>query len=161
MDTDAVNNVAVSSITSLPSSQASQYQLPANSESFDDSMSFRTVCNKLEDTQPAALLSANILNLGKQKRITYELIETGTKRNKPMLVDSYGFCYSRIIDKHYKGSKMTWKCTVHPSTTPCKAAVVQDGISWIAGIHTHNHPAQPRRDQYIKTVTEVKQQQLS
>ena len=48
--------------------------------------------------------------------VTYEIIETETKRNNPMLVDSYGFCYSRIIDKRYKGSKMKWKCTVRPST---------------------------------------------
>ena len=80
-----------------------------------------------------------------------------TKRNKPMLVGSYGFCYSRIIDKRYKGSKTTWKCTVRPSTAPYKAVAVKDRISWTAGTHTYNHLAQPGRDQYIKTVTEVKQ----
>ena len=71
----------------------------------------------------------------------------GTKRKKPMLVDSNGYSYN--INKRSKTSRTTyWQCTHRPNikTKRCKAAVTQTDEEFRARQHEHNHkPKETKR----------------
>lgn len=140
----------------MPSPQPHSLPLPPPTQSFDVSSPFETNCDNLEDTLPAMPLPSELPSLGQPETVTYELVDAGTKTGKRLLVDSQGYSYSVKVDKRYKGTKVTWRCTSRGVKAPCKAVVVQDGACWIAGIHSHNHPTQPGRQQQRKIAAEVK-----
>lgn len=124
-------------------------------ESFNISSNFDVNRVHPEDVLPETQLPS-ALPTTEHGNITYNIIEEGTKRGHPLLVDSHGFSYSVKIDKRYKASKVTWRCTSRGKLAPCQVKVIQDGDEFIPSVHSHNHPAQPGRDQLLKTCAEVK-----
>lgn len=101
-------------------------------------------------------MPSTLPNVGDQDTITYSIVEEGTKRGRNLLLDSHGFSYSVKVDKRCKGSKITWRCTSRGKIGPCQAKVTQDGDIYVPSLHSHNHPAKPGREQFLKTSAEVK-----
>lgn len=77
--------------------------------------------------------------------------ERGTKREKPMLVDSNGYSYN--INGRSKTARTTyWQCTHRPNnkTKRCKASVLQSGNKFQFGRHSHNHKPKETKTQTKK-----------
>ena len=62
--------------------------------------------------------------------VTFQLVDSGTKRRKTSLIDSLGFCYN----VHSKWPYATyWQCTVRPKGNPCKVSVTEREGGFPAG----------------------------
>ena len=72
--------------------------------------------------------------------ITYEVVEGGTIRGKPMLVESSGYTYTI---KRIRGPTTEWWCTIRGKALRCHATVRQRGDAFTKGRHDHIHPADP------------------
>lgn len=89
----------------------------------------------------------------------FQILETGSQRGKPLLIDDQGFSYvhARI------GKKITaWRCSVRSSAKTCPATVSQQGNVFSRGPQLHNHSgnpsAAPKTRLKIKLKEQVKEQ---
>ena len=71
-------------------------------------------------------------------RVTYEIVEEGTKRRRHKLVDNVGYSYNV---KERGKSTTYWQCTVRPKGNYCRATVRETEGEFVPGQHSHNHPA--------------------
>ena len=112
-------------------------------ETFNVSSDFVVNCDHPENILPETQFPSTLPTVGQHDTLTYSIVEGGTKRGRNLLVDSHGFSYSVKVDRRYKGSKITWRCTSRGKIEPCQAKVTQDGDMYVPSMHSHNHPAQP------------------
>ena len=69
-------------------------------------------------------------NLTPNNRITFQLVEEGSKHRKTKLVDNLGYSYN----VRSKWSYATyWQCTVRPRGNACNATVIQHDGTFQAG----------------------------
>ena len=87
--------------------------------------------------------------------ITYEVVEGGTIRGKPMLVESSGYTYTI---KRIRGPTTEWWCTIRGKALRCHATVRQRGDAFTKGRHDHIHPADPGALKTTKVKVSVKSQ---
>ncbi|XP_063052457.1 uncharacterized protein LOC134447099 [Engraulis encrasicolus] len=90
---------------------------------------------------------------------TYEVVEAGTKRGRPQLIDNLGYCFSNC--KSAPSGAVKWRCTIRPKDAPCKAIVVQHDGVFKAGRHQHNHAPNTGAATAAKVVARVKREALS
>ncbi|XP_050734848.1 uncharacterized protein LOC127007680 [Eriocheir sinensis] len=79
-------------------------------------------------------------NLTDNQPVTWEVVPGGTKRGKPRLHSSDGHTYT--IRKGTE-SVTYWTCSIRQKDNKCRASVVQRGVTFKPGQHTHSHPATP------------------
>ena len=80
------------------------------------------------------------------ERVTFQLVERGTKRGKTSLIDSQGFTYNVHSRRPYT---TYWQCTMRPKGNPCQSSVTErDGI-FQAGKSAHNHAVARRGGGYF------------
>ena len=73
--------------------------------------------------------------------VSYTILEKGTERGKPLLVESRGYSYS--VKRQYKKST-EWRCTVRNSKVKCGATVKQlDKTTFQCGPIPHCHQCLP------------------
>ncbi|XP_067024035.1 uncharacterized protein [Acropora muricata] len=70
-------------------------------------------------------------------KVTYQLVEGGTKRAKTKLADSDGYTYNVQLRR---ANVTYWQCTVRPKGNHCRAIVIQRGNEFQQGKQNHNHP---------------------
>ena len=105
---------------------------------------------------PAEHVESTFQKLQSRQTMTYHVIEKGTQRGKPMLVDSLGYAYTKKWQKNPSVSRTTWICSVWSKTVRCLASVVQTGNQYTRGIHCHLHQARPGGDTALEIVATVK-----
>ena len=96
-------------------------------------------------------------NLTPHNRITFQLVEEGSKHRKTKLVDSWGYSYN----VRSKWSYATyWQCTILPWGNACKATAIQQDGTFQAGTKAHNHSSEPGAVTGAKIVKLVKEKAL-
>ena len=96
-------------------------------------------------------------NLTPNNRITFQVVEEGSKHHKTKLVDSLGYSYN----VRSKWSYATYsQCTVRPRGNACKATVIQQDGTFQAGTEAHNHSSEPEAVTAAKIVKLVKEKAL-
>ena len=96
-------------------------------------------------------------NLIPNNRVTFQLVEEGSKRRKTKLVDSLGYSYN----VRSKWSYATyWQCTVRPQGNACKVMVIQQDGTFQAVTKAHNHSSEPGAVTATKIVKLVKEKAL-
>ena len=89
--------------------------------------------------------------------VTFQIVESGTKRRKSSLIDSLGFSYNVHSRRPYA---TYWQCTVRPKGNPCKASVTErDGV-FRPGQQSHNHIVEVGAATAAKIVSKVKSKAL-
>ena len=89
--------------------------------------------------------------------VTFQIVESGTKRRKTSLIDSLGFSYNVHSRRPYA---TYWQCTVRPKGSRCKASVTErDGV-FRPGQHKHNHTVEVGAATAAKIVSRVKNKAL-
>ena len=89
--------------------------------------------------------------------VTFQIVESGTKRRKISLFDSLGFTYNVHSRRPYA---TYWQCTVRPKGNPCKASVTErDGV-YRPGQHDHNHTVEAGAATAARIVSQVKSKAL-
>lgn len=83
----------------------------------------------------------------------FEILETGSQRGKPLLVESRGFSY--VIKRKNKASTI-WRCTIRNKNAQCLATVVQQGELFTAGGSDHCHDFLPNLDVAKRVTAAVK-----
>lgn len=129
-----------------------EIQLSSASPTFG---TFNAKCVRPEYILPEVQWSSPLPVVEQLDPITYTIVEEGTIKGRNLLLDSRGFRYSLMVDKRYKGSKITWRCTAR-GRKRCRAKVTQDGGIYIPSNTVHNHRAQPVREWLLNTIAEVK-----
>ncbi|XP_075325930.1 uncharacterized protein LOC142383943 [Odontesthes bonariensis] len=110
-----------------------------NNESIEESLQETVVEDTVLDDHPVAP--------------TYEVVECGTKRGRPQLIDNSGY---RFGVHHTRSSSVTWRCTARPNGAACRAKVLQrDGV-FEAGQYPHNHGPNPGAATAAKVAARVK-----
>ncbi|XP_063077820.1 uncharacterized protein LOC134467811 [Engraulis encrasicolus] len=89
---------------------------------------------------------------------SYEVVEAGTKRGRPQLIDNLGFCFSIV---HRLANSITWRCTARPVGAPCRAKVVERDGTFEAGQHQHNHAPNIGAATAVKVAARVKREAAS
>lgn len=69
--------------------------------------------------------------------VEWEVIEKGTERGKPKLVNRTGYSYT--ISRARKGTRY-WKCSVQNKSNRCPAAVSEKAGVFTTSQLTHTHP---------------------
>ncbi|XP_041353136.1 uncharacterized protein LOC121371368 [Gigantopelta aegis] len=87
--------------------------------------------NSIQDPSPMEV------PLGPQE-MAFRIIEKGTQRGKPLLVDSRGYTYT-IQDGRKAPALVYWWCSVRSSNNRCRATVAQRNDTFQIGRHQHNH----------------------
>lgn len=88
----------------------------------------------------------------------YQVIEEGTKRGRPLLVDAKGYTYTQ-----YRTSKSTlsWRCTIRNDKMYCPATVIQRGEDvYERGASLHCHGVDPSAASSARIKREVKQEAM-
>ena len=85
-------------------------------------------------------VSDNAVAVEEVNAVTYQVVEQGTKRKRPMLIDSRGFTYNI----HYLITNgIRWQCTSRPKEGPCKVTITQRNGEFKASNECgHNHAPQ-------------------
>lgn len=83
----------------------------------------------------------------------FEILETGSQRGKPLLVESRGYSY--VIKRKNKASTV-WRCTIRNKNSQCLATVVQQGEVFTPGETNHCHDFQPNLDTAKRVTSAVK-----
>ncbi|KAJ8321492.1 hypothetical protein KUTeg_000956 [Tegillarca granosa] len=73
--------------------------------------------------------------------VSYQVLDTGSKRGKPKLVDSHGYTYT--VNKETNAGKIYWWCSVRGKHKRCPATVLQTTDTYQPGVHPHSHPGVP------------------
>ena len=71
--------------------------------------------------------------------VTYEIVESSSKRGRPKLIDSQGYSYTL---QRRRGLVTDWQCSIHRKVNPCRATFRQRGDQFQCGNQVHNHQAQ-------------------
>ena len=89
--------------------------------------------------------------------VSFQIVESGTKRRKTSLIDSLGFSYN----VHSRRPCATyWQCTVRPKGNPCKASVTERNGVFRSGQQSHNHTVEMGAATAAKIVSQVKSKAL-
>ncbi len=102
-----------------------------------------------------------MLNPEQSGTVTYEVVEGGTKRGKPMLVDSDGYHYN-VRRKTQKATY--WQCTLRGLEQYCHVSVVEkwnDCGKVFEKSGTHYHSAEPKSVVGVKIKAKVKEMALN
>ncbi|KAJ8037002.1 hypothetical protein HOLleu_17701 [Holothuria leucospilota] len=87
--------------------------------------------------------------------VTYEVVASGTKRGRELLVDNRGYTFNV---KRRRTNATDWQCTVRQKNSRCPATVVQRQRSeFTAGHQRHSHPAHPGSATVTKVRASVKE----
>lgn len=64
--------------------------------------------------------------------LVFEIIEGGTQRSNPLLVDSNDYSYTMKSHKHNRSDRITWRCSLRRKNLTCTATVLTPGCvySW-------------------------------
>jgi len=89
--------------------------------------------------------------------VTFQIVESGTKRRKSSLIDSLGFSYNVHSRRPYA---TYWQCTVRPKGNPCKASVTERNGVFRPGQQSHNHIVEVGAATAAKIVSKVKSKAL-
>ena len=84
--------------------------------------------------------------------VTYQKVDTGTKRGCHKLVDSLGYTYN-VKSRGKTPYTLTWQCTVRSKKMMCLATVREKGGSFTAGPQPHRHA--PEKGALVKTQVSV------
>ncbi|KAH3781811.1 hypothetical protein DPMN_159718 [Dreissena polymorpha] len=90
-----------------------------------------------------------------EQTVTFEVIEIGSKRGKPLLVGSDGFRY--YVKKTQKNSVL-WACSLRSSKCPCYATMIQKGTDFVRGPNNHQHGPEASIDKKIRIGVKVKEE---
>ncbi|PFX12601.1 hypothetical protein AWC38_SpisGene23408 [Stylophora pistillata] len=71
--------------------------------------------------------------------VTYEIVESSSKRGRPKLIDSQGYSYTL---QRRRGLVTDWQCSIHRKVNPCRDTLRQRGDQFQCGNQVHNHQAQ-------------------
>ena len=117
----------------------------------------------LKDDPPSQYMESSIEDpapgevIAEIQPVTFQIVESKTKRRKTSLMDSLGFSYNVHSRRAYA---TYWQCTVRPKGNPCKASVTErDGV-FRPGQHNHNHTVEVGAATAAKIVSLVKSKAL-
>ena len=89
----------------------------------------------------------------------YDIIEGGTARGQPKLVDNVGYGYTQ---KKGNSKSQYWACSVRTKKFRCHAAVIQKGPDYFKRLkHPHNHPPAENAAYKFKINAELKAEFLN
>ncbi|XP_052276212.1 uncharacterized protein LOC127875289 [Dreissena polymorpha] len=86
--------------------------------------------------------------------ITYEIVESGTKRGAAKLISSDGYSYTKGVTS---GERQFWRCSVRNKTVKCPASVKQYRDMFTSGVAGHVHPQDPGATKKMKIAKKVKE----
>ncbi|KAJ8025973.1 hypothetical protein HOLleu_33687 [Holothuria leucospilota] len=87
--------------------------------------------------------------------VTYEVVASGTKRGRELLVDNRG--YTLNVKRRWTNAT-DWQCTVRQKSSRCPATVVQhQRFEFTAGHQRHSHPTHPGSATVVKVRASVKE----
>ncbi|XP_069163140.1 uncharacterized protein [Procambarus clarkii] len=89
-----------------------------------------------------------------QPKVSYEIVEGGSQRGGPLLVDSSCFSYTK---KRTTRTITTWICSVRNKTIKCHASVKQHGNTFRMGKQPHIHPPESGLVTKVKMHLKVKE----
>ena len=116
----------------------------------DDPLPSQNLESSLEESAPGEVIA-------EFQPVSFQIVESGTKRRKTSLIDSLGFCYNVHSRRPYA---TYWQCTVRPKGNPCKASVTErDGV-FRPGQQSHNHTVEMGAATAAKIVSQVKSKAL-
>lgn len=93
-----------------------------------------------------------------QPVVTFEIVDEGSKRRKPKIVDSLGFSYNVLSRRKYA---TYWQCTVRGKKNPCKASIIERDSTFTPGRAEHNHAAEIATATTAKIIAAVKKKAVN
>ncbi|XP_076037058.1 uncharacterized protein LOC143022632 [Oratosquilla oratoria] len=120
----------------------------------EDNSHDNAVPSPTEFGEPSIKDASTVSAVAEEFRLTFEIIEDGTKRRCRKLVNNRGYSYN--VKRRRTTGTTDWQCTVRPKGNQCRATVVQKGNEFIVGKNVHNHAAQPGTDIATKISASVK-----
>ncbi|KAL9954405.1 hypothetical protein ACROYT_G041939 [Oculina patagonica] len=104
----------------------------------DESQADNDAANQYTDHEESSLLDPAPAETSSSFALTYEIVESSSKKGRPKLIDSHGFTFTL---HRRRGVVTDWQCSVRPKSNPCRATVRQRGDQFLSGNHLHNHQA--------------------